>query len=388
MDAVHPALQDRPIYLDYNATTPVDPGVVEAMLPFLVAEFGNPSSDHVYGHAAHRALEEARHQVSVLVGAPESGRIVFTGSGSEADGLAIGGTALANRRDRRRGHVITQATEHPAVLAVCAELRELHDVRVTVLPVDSAGLVDPADVIGAMTDETLLVSVMHANNETGTIQPVSEIARIAHERGALVHSDAAQTAGKIPIDVADLGIDLLTIVGHKMYAPKGIAALYIANDVALRPQISGGGQEGGLRAGTENVAYAVGLGHAAHLAHRALQADETDRLRVLRDHLHDRLTELLPDRVHVNGHLTHRLPNTLNVSIDGMRALTLLAELSDVAASAGSACHAGQDTPSPVLAAMGIPPDRALTAIRLSAGRWSTIDQAEQAATRIAATAS
>jgi cysteine desulfurase len=388
----HPGLRDGPIYLDYNATTPVDPSVVEAMLPYLVEEFGNPSSAHVYGHAARRALDEARHQVGELVGAADRGRVVFTGSGSEADALAIGGTVLgtvlAGRAERRPVHVITQATEHPAVLAACAQLRELHDVRVTVLPVDGAGLVDPGDVADAMTEDTVLVSVMHANNETGTIQPVAEIARVAHERGALVHCDAAQSAGKIPVDVAVLGVDLLTVVGHKMYAPKGIAALYVADGVQLRPQIAGGWQEGGLRAGTENVPYAVALGHAAHLAHRALEAGETERLRGLRDHLARRLSDLLPGRVHVNGHPSRRLPNTLNVSIDGVRALTLLEMLPGVAASAGSACHAGQDTPSAVLTAMGIPADRALSAVRLSVGRWSTLDEVERAATQIATAAS
>jgi cysteine desulfurase len=383
----HPGLEGRPVYLDYNATTPVDPAVVEAMLPYLTEQFGNPSSTHTFGTTARTALAEARIRVAALIGAPAHSRIVFTGSGSEADALAIRGAVLATDHNHSRAHVITQATEHPAVLAACTYLQELHDVQVTVLPVDSTGLVDPDDVARAMTDDTVLVSVMHANNETGTLQPVGAIARVAHERRVLVHCDAAQAAGKVDIDVADLDVDLLTIVGHKLYAPKGTAALYVAEGVRLRPLVEGGSQESGLRAGTENVPYAVGLGRAAQLAQRALETGDEDRLRGLRDLLAHRLDELLPGRVHINGHHTLRLPNTLNISIDGVRALTLLADMSGLAASAGSACHAGHDRPSPVLTAMGLPSDVALTAIRLSLGRWTTSEEIELAATQIASAA-
>ena len=385
MTSPHPGLKGRPVYLDYNATTPVDPRVVEAMAEYLSVAFGNPSSAHSYGAAAAAAVEAARADVAALLGAA-AGRVVFTGSGSEADALAIRGAALAVPAPRgRRRHVITQATEHPAVLAACADLAELHDVDVTVLPVDGDGLVDPRDLAEAITGRTVLISVMHANNETGTIQPVAQITRVAHERGVLVHCDAAQSVGKIGVDVAELGVDLLTLVGHKMYAPKGVAALYVADSVRLRPLVGGGGQEFGLRAGTENVASIVGLGRAAQLAAEALADGESDRLSALRDRLQHDLESLLPDRVHLNGHPTLRLPNTLNVRIDGAPALGLLdAASGDVAASAGSACHAGAAAPSPVLTAMRLPPEQALTAIRLSGGRWTSAQEVDDAAMSIA----
>lgn len=380
----HPGLAARPVYLDYNGTTPVDPAVVDAMLPYLRVEFGNPSSSHAYGRAARAAVDTARSQVGDLIGGHD-GRILFTGSGSEADALAITGSVLANRRAGRRAHVITQATEHPAVLAACADLADLHDVDVTVLPVDQHGLVDPDAVADAITDATVLVTVMHANNETGTLQPIAHIARVAHARGVLVHSDAAQTIGKIPVDVHKLGVDLLTVVGHKMYAPKGVAVLWVRDGVALRPLVGGGGQESGLRAGTENVPHIVALGQAARLAGQALEAGEPERLTRLRDELQQALEQHLSGRVHLNGHPTRRLPNTLNVSIDGVRALSLLGNVTDVAASAGSACHAGHDSPSPVLTAMGLDPARAMSALRLSLGRWTTTHDIDRAATQISA---
>lgn len=286
-----------PIYLDYNATTPVDPVVLDAMLPFWTGHFGNPSSSHGYGTAARDGVERARDQVAALLGAPAGSSVVFTGSGSEADALAIRGVVLGSTRGVRGAHVITQVTEHPAVLAAFDYLRELHGVRVTVLPVDGAGRVDPLAVADALTDDTVLVSVMHANNETGTIQPIGEIARLAHARGALVHCDAAQSVGKVDVDVTTLGVDLLTVVGHKVYAPKGIAALYVGPGVPLRPVVDGGGQEGGRRAGTENVAYAVGLGVASKLAAQGVSSGEPARLELLRDRLHRGLEERLPGRV-------------------------------------------------------------------------------------------
>lgn len=377
-------MTSRPIYLDYNATTPIDAAVLTSMMPFLTSEFGNPSSEHAYGLAPRLALARAREQVATLVGATAS-EIVFTGSGSEADALAIRGTALAAKTaGHTRPHVITQVTEHPAVLAACRELEELHDVTVTYLPVDADGLVSPQDVDAAITPDTILVSIMHANNETGTIQPIARIAAITKARGVLLHCDAAQSVSKIPVDVDDLGVDLLTIVGHKIYAPKGIAALYIRAGVTIRPIIGGGGQEHGLRAGTENVAYAVGLGTAAELGGLALAAGESRRLAHLSDQLETALHAALPGRMHVHGHRTDRLPNTLNVHIDGAPALALLANLPMVAASAGSACHAGQDEPSAVLIAMGMNTRDALATIRLSLGRWTTAHEVEIAATRIA----
>ena len=367
---------DGPIYLDYNATTPVDPRVADAIRPYLAEHFGNPSSNHPYGDAPRAALAQARDQVADLVGA-DPGEIVFTGSGSEADTLAIRGTVLATLTDdpgrwtQRRPHVVTQATEHPAVLRACEALQRLHGVDVTYLPVDNDGLVDPTTLADAMTDRTVLVTVMHANNETGTIQPISDLAEIAHAHGALLHTDAAQSAGKVAVHVDALGADLLTVVGHKMYGPKGIAALYIREGFRLEPVVPGGGQERGMRAGTENVALAVAFGAAADLAGAALAAGETDRLRELRDTLHLLLEHRLPGRIHLNGSRTARLPNTLNVSIDGVNGDGLLTRATGVAASTGSACHSGHTEPSPVLTAMGLDHTRASTAIRLSLGRWT-----------------
>ncbi|RBM18632.1 cysteine desulfurase [Prauserella sp. PE36] len=371
-------LAEDPIYLDYNATTPVDPTVVEATLPYLTGEFGNPSSDHRYGTTPRAALEHARDQVAALIGAP-GGRIVFTGSGSEADNLAIRGVVLAAGTDRP--HVITQTTEHPAVLQACQALQRWHGAEVTYLPVDTDGRVDPAALAAAFTGRTVLVSIMAANNETGALQPIDELARITHEHGAVFHCDAAQTVGKIPLDVTALDVDLLTVVGHKMYAPKGIAALYTRPGLALEPLVYGGGQEHGLRAGTENVALAVALGTAADLAAADLAAGGHERIQTLRDRLHDQLAARLPGRVELNGPAAARLPNTLNISILGVTGHSLLAATPGIAASTGSACHAGDHQPSPVLTAMGLDAERSLSALRLSLGRWSTpadIDRATE----------
>src|SRR5918996_3632862 len=263
----HPGLVPNSVYLDYNPTHPVDPRVVEAMLPYLTLHFGTPSSAHAYAAAPQHALGVARRQVAELIGArPEE--IVFTGSGSEADALAIRGAALATPEIHGTAHVITQATEHPAVLAACQALQREQGVEVPVLPVDRDGLVAPASLEAALTRRTVLVSVMLANNETGTIQPIADLAALSRRHGALFHTDAAQAVGRIPVDVESLGVDLLTVVGHKMYAPKGIAALYVRSGVPLAPLVDGGGQERGLRAGTESVAGAVALGAAAELAGR------------------------------------------------------------------------------------------------------------------------
>ncbi|MGW3645773.1 cysteine desulfurase family protein [Streptomyces sp. NPDC000878] len=380
MIPAHPGLRGGPIYLDYNATTPVDPRVVDTMLPHLGHHFGNPSSGHSYGDQPRHALDQARAQVAALIGARPD-EIVFTGSGSEADNLALRGTVLTARTDRP--HVITQVTEHPAVLETCQALERLHGTEVTYLPVDGDGLVDPVALAAALTEHTVLVSLMAANNETGALQPIAELARITRAHGALFHCDAAQAAGKIPLDVRELGVDLLTVVGHKMYAPKGIAALYIRQGVALEPLVYGGGQEGGLRAGTENVALAVALGTAAELAAGELADGTPGRIAALRDGLHRRLAGALPRRVHLNGPDTGRLPNTLNVSIDGTLGHELLAASPGLAASTGSACHSGTHTPSPVLTAMGLDADRALGALRLSLGRWSTPEEIETAATAL-----
>jgi cysteine desulfurase len=372
MSEVPHGLVDPPVYLDYNATTPVDPRVMAALVPYLSTHFGNPSSAHFYGQQPHVALGQARAQVAALIDASAE-EIVFTGSGSEADATAIRGVVTAALRSGvSRPHVVTQVTEHPAVLAACAYARDHHGAEVTVLGVDAQGLVDPQDLVAALRPETVLVSIMHANNETGVLQPVVELSRITREHGALFHTDAAQTVGKIPVDVTELGVDLLTLVGHKVYAPKGIAALYIRNGVGLDPLIGGGGQEGGHRAGTENVPYAVALGAAADVAAADLAAGGPGRLKGLRDRLHRELKERLPDRVHLNGSGVPRLPQTLNISIEGTRGHTVLAGCPQIAASTGSACHAGTHRPSPVLTAMGFREEHGLAALRLSLGRWTT----------------
>ncbi|MEV4187855.1 cysteine desulfurase family protein [Streptosporangium canum] len=370
----HPGLEDDLIYLDYNATTPVDPRVAEAAWPYVTTFFGNPSNSYRYAEEPRRALEEARRRLAGLIGS-RPGEIVLTGGGSESDTLAIRGIALAGGGD----HVITQRTEHPAVLRTCLSLERLHGVQVTYLPVDKHGLVDPAALEAAITPRTSLVSIMTANSETGVLQPIAELAGIAHRRGALFHTDAAQAVGKIPLNVDELEVDLLTVAGHKLYAPKGIGALYVREGVVLEPVIHGGGQEHGLRAGTENVAYAVALGVAAELASAEL-AYGPDRLRILRDLLHRRLDERLPERVRLNGHPARRLPGTLNISVSGVGGADLIAATPGVAAATGSACHAGSQEPSPVLRAMGLGRERGLSAVRLSLGRWTTEDEIETAA--------
>lgn len=366
------------IYLDYNATTPLDPLVAEAMQPFLrgglAGGFGNASSSHADGHAARVAVEEARAQVAHLLGG-EPGEVVFTGCGSEADNLAVVGVAEAYRE--RGNHIITSQVEHPAVLVTCRYL-ERRGFRVTYLPVDETGQVRPADVERALTPETILVSIMHANNETGTLQSVAEIARLAHRHGALVHTDAAQSMGKIPTRVDDLGVDLLTVAGHKLYAPKGIGVLYVRTGTRLESLIHGAGQEGGRRAGTENVPFIVGLGKACEIAANAITGDAA-RLRELRDRLQGLLTAGVPGLV-LNGHVTARLPNTLNVSFPEVDGEALLAATPSVAASTGSACHAGRTEPSAVLTAMGISHARALGAVRLSLGRFTIAEDVNHAA--------
>lgn len=374
--SIHPGFMGGKIYLDYNATTPVDPEVVEAMLPYLAEHFGNPSSSHEFGHRAHTAVEMARGQVAQLLGCIAE-EITFTGGGSESDNLAIRGIALA--RQAKGNHIITQTTEHPAVLKTCEALERLHGFRITYLPVDGTGRVSIEAVEAAITDKTLLITIMHANNEIGTLQPIAEIAKIAHERGVLMHTDAAQSVGKIPVRIEDLGVDLLTVAGHKLYAPKGIGALYKRHGLKLEPVIYGGSQESGLRAGTENVAYMVALGMACLLAQRQLSQGQ-GRWRSMRDTLQKLLERHLPAQVQLNGHKTERLPNTLNVSIDGIVGEEVLDMTPEIASSTGSACHEGSTDPSPVLMAMGCSKERASGALRLTLGRWSTEEEMERAA--------
>jgi cysteine desulfurase len=374
-----------PVYMDYNATTPVDPRVADTIEQYLTRDFGNPSSLHAFGEGPLKAVEQARSQIVALIKAKGSGDVLFTGSGSEANLLALRGAVLAAAHPR--SHIVTQATEHPAVLATCKALARHHGTRVTILPVGPDGLLDPKALFDVLANpdsqqtvgDRTVVSVMAANNETGAIQPVAELAGVAHAHGALMHSDAAQAAGKVPIDVQALGVDLMTVVGHKMYAPKGVAALYVRTGVELEPVVYGGGQERGLRAGTENVALIAGFGVAARFAADDLEHGSGMRITELRERLHKGLERALPQRVHLNGPTVQRLPNTLNVSIDGSLGHKLVDVVSELAASTGSACHSGTHTPSPVLVAMGLDDRRALSAVRLSLGRWSTTDDVDVA---------
>jgi cysteine desulfurase len=365
------------IYLDYNASTPIDPAVAAVMRPFLEHHFGNPSSGHWAASGAKAALEKARGQVAALLSA-ESDEIVFTSGGSEANNLALEGVAWALRG--KGSHIITSSVEHPAVLGPCRFL-ERQGFNVTMLPVDGYGRVDPDDVIRAITPQTVLISIMHANNEVGTIQPIAEVSRIARERGILIHTDAAQSVGKIATDVKGLGIDLLTVAGHKVYAPKGVGALYVRRGTPLEPLVHGAGHEGGRRAGTESALLAVGLGTACDVARNLAPMQG---VRSLRDRLWQRLRAAFGNRVVLNGHPDQRLPNTLNVSFADEVGTEILARLEGVAASTGSACHAGRIEPSPVLQAMGVAPEVGMGAIRFSLGRGTTQDEIDAVADRLA----
>jgi cysteine desulfurase len=372
----------KPIYLDYNATTPLDPAVVDAMLPFVREHYGNPSSTHSLGKTAHLAVELARQQVAHLLGA-QAEEIVFTGGGTEASNHAIKGAVFTKLRGffgrwARGAHIILSAIEHPATTQPCEFLKRL-GCRVTVVPVDGQGLVDPDTVRRAIERGTTLVSIMHSNNEVGTLQPIKEIAALTRPRGVLLHTDAAQSLGKAPVDVHDLGVDLLTVAGHKVYAPKGVGALYVRRGVTLEPLLHGAGHEGGRRAGTENVPYLVALGAACALAHQQLP-EATSRLRSLRDRLWERLRAGLGDRIRLNGHPEKRLPNTLNASFVGQVGAELLEKVPEIAASTGSACHEGKITQSPVLCAMGVPPEIGRGALRLTVGRFTTEEQVDRAA--------
>ncbi len=364
------------IYLDYNASTPIDPAVAKAMRPLLDEAFGNPSSGHWASAPAKAALERAREEVATLLGAA-SDEIVFTSGGSEANNLAIKGTYFAAKHGRV--HVISSTIEHPAVLAPCRFLEQL-GASVTYLPVDHTGLIDPEDVRRAITPQTLLISIMHANNEVGTIQPLAEIGAIARQHGIRFHTDAAQSIGKIPAGVGELGVDMLTIAGHKLYAPKGVGALYVRRGLELEPVIHGAGHESGRRAGTESALLAVGLGTAC-----AMAADLTpmNRIQALRDQLWESLQGRFAEGVVLNGHPIRRLPNTLNVSFVGRIGADILGQLRDVAASTGSACHSGRIELSPVLAAMRVPERVGMGAIRFSLGRHTTADEIEEVIARL-----
>jgi cysteine desulfurase len=364
----------RPIYLDYNATTPIDPRAAEAMRPYLVEHFGNPSSPHPYGVTTKRAVEEARRQVAALIGCMPA-EVIFTSGGTESNNAALKGVAAAY--GHKGNHIVTTAVEHPAVTEPCAIL-ESQGYQVTVLPVDQYGWVDPAAVERAVTEQTVLVSVMHANNEVGTVQPIARIAAIAHRVGALIHTDAAQSVGKIPVDVGQLGVDLLSIAGHKLYAPKGVGALYVREGVKLAKFMHGASHEGDRRAGTENVLEIVGLGAAAEIARQELREGAAHLAR-MRDSLWEGLAAGL-DGVRLNGHPSERLPNTLSVSFCGIEVDDLLYELwDDVAASAGAACHSAGVTVSSVLQAMHVPLEYAMGTLRFSTGRFTTADEIDRA---------
>lgn len=368
----------NPIYLDYNATTPLHPDVVDAMLPYLTTHFGNPSSGHVYGVTAKRAVDTARAQVAALLDC-DPDEILFTSGGTEANNLAIRGVASL-QPDRR--HIVTSPVEHPATEQPCAHL-EKQSWEVTHVPVDRTGTVAARDVLPVVRGDTVLVTVMLANNETGTIMPIREISDVAHAKGALVHTDAAQAVGKIPTSVRELNVDMLSVAGHKLYAPKGVGALYLRRGTPIQPLLVGAGHERGLRPGTENVASIVGLGKACEIARDDMQS-ESRRLLVLRDELWNRLQQAVPG-LQLNGHPSQRLPNTLNVSFPAVAGSAVLAGAPDVSASTGSACHAHGESPSSVLTAMGLTTREALGAVRLTLGRGTTAEQVRDAASSLVA---
>ncbi len=372
----------QPIYLDHNATTPIAPEVAREMEPFLHQYFGNPSSGHWYGIQTRKAVEKARSQVASLLGcAPDE--IVFTSGGSESNNLAIKGIAFS--RMKEGNHIITSAVEHPAVIDVCKFLQQEFGFEITYLPVDSYGQIKINDLMAAIRPATILITIMHANNEVGTIQPIPEIAKIAHQYKIPFHTDAAQSVGKISTRVDELGIDLLSIAGHKLYAPKGVGALYMRRGIQLKPLIHGANHESGRRAGTENVLEIVGLGAACALAEQNLAANK-QKFQSLRDQLWQGLIAEIPDLI-LNGHPTERLPNTLSVSFPGIDANTLLSELENIAASPGAACHTNKAEPSAVLVAMQVPLEVALGTIRFTTGHLNDSAQIAQAIQIISTTA-
>lgn len=367
----------KPVYLDYNATTPIDPRVAEAMLPFIQQHFGNPSSSHYYGVTARKAVDKAREQVAAMLRcSPEE--IIFTSGGTEANNHAIKGAAHACRD--KGNHIITSAVEHPAVTEVCRYL-EGKGFAITTVPVDDHGLVDPREVERAITAQTILITIMHANNEVGAIEPIEEIAAIARRHGILVHTDAAQSIGKIPVEVDRLDVDLLSIAGHKLYAPKGIGALYVRHGVELEKLLHGANHEMNRRAGTENVIQIVGLGEACEIIQQN-QAAHEKQMRKVRDSFETALREKLSD-VRLNGPPERRLPNTSNLSFKGLEANAVLAELQTVAASAGAACHSDHVAVSSVLKAMRVPLEYAMGAIRFSVGRFTTEQEIDKAVDEI-----
>jgi cysteine desulfurase len=355
----------KPVYLDYNASTPIAPQVLEEMLPYLKGKYGNPSSSHSFGAALRAGVEQARERVALLLGC-EAAEIIFTSGATESNNMVIKGVAKAAGKGK---HVITSRIEHPAVLEPCRHI-ERFGYSVTYLPVDRFGLVDPADLEKAIRPDTALVTIMHSNNEVGTIQDIGELARIASSRNVLFHTDAAQSVGKVPVRVEELGVDFLTVAGHKFYAPKGIGALYIKNGKKLLPMLHGAGHERGMRPGTENAAFIVGLGAACMEAMPILET-EGQRQRALGQRLFVGL-QRAGLKVHLNGHPEKKLPNTWNISFEGFLATDVMEALSGIAVSPGAACHGDLVEPSHVLVAMGTDPALARGAIRFSLGRETT----------------
>jgi len=367
----------KPIYLDYNGTTPIDPQVADAMLPYIYEYFGNPSSSHMFGEKPRSAIENARIQIASSLGC-QSDEIFFTSGGTESNNHAIRGAVTS--LSQRGNHVITSAVEHPAVVEVCRFL-EKHGATITYLPVDGFGMVDPVDVENAITPETVLISIMHANNEVGTIQPIERISEIAKSHQVLVHTDCAQSVGKIPVNVDDLGVDLLSIAGHKIYAPKGIGALYIRKKVQIDQLMFGAGQENGQRPGTENVIYSVALGEAFAMVGKDLRS-YSNHMKTMRDRLESRILSNVPG-TRINGHPEQRLPNTSSLSFEGLKANEILDSFETIAASAGAACHSDSVTISSVLVAMNVPIDFALGTIRFSTGRQTTEEEVDTAADEV-----
>ena len=360
------------IYLDYNATTPIDPRVAEAMMPYIRSEYGNPSSSHALGTRAKNAVEESRAKVAALL-AFKPDEIVFTSGGSESNNYIIRGVATAYKT--KGNHIITSQVEHPSVLNPCKYLESL-GYPVSYAPVDKYGMVRVDDIERLISDKTILVTIMHANNETGTIQPIGEIAKVCKKQGVLLHTDAAQSIGKIPVSVDDLGVDFLTVAGHKLYAPKGIGAAFVRGGITIEPLIHGAGHESGRRAGTENVVFDAALGKACEIAGIEIT---NNGVRELTDYFYHKLKEKFKDTIRLNGHPTQRLPNTLNIGFLGHDGHEILDNLNDVAASTGSACHSGLTTISPVLKAMGTDEGAARGAIRFSLGRFTTREEIDTA---------
>ena len=369
----------RAIYLDYNATTPVAPAVQEVVLPFLAEHFGNPSSNHALGRAASEALEDARWRVAQLLGADHD-EIIFTSGGTESNNLAIKGAALRNA-PAASGHVIISAIEHPAVFEPARWLESL-GYGLTIAGCDRDGVVDCAAIEAAIRPDTVLVSIMHANNEIGTVQPIERIASLCREKGVLFHTDAAQSIGKIPVGVRDLGVDMLSLAGHKMYAPKGVGALYVRRGVDLEPLMHGAGHEGGRRAGTENIPEIVALGKAAELAAEHLD-EAMVSLAALRDRLRETLFEGVGRELTVNGGEAPRLPNTLSVNFPGASGAAMLQRIPELCASTGAACHGGCDNLSATLAAIGLSSEVAQGTVRLSVGRFTTEEEVDRAASML-----